>query len=67
MEPQERVCPVCEADNDVDLDRRNFLKTVGVTAAAATTAGLPLWATPKVQAASTPSSAAGDRCQSPLR
>src|SRR5229473_52044 len=57
MEPKKRVCPDCEADNDVGLDRRDFLKTVGVTAAA-TTAGLPLWATPKIQAAPTPSSAA---------
>src|SRR5947209_7629572 len=58
MEPKKRVCPDCEADNDVGVDRRDFLKTVGVTAAAATTAGLPLWATPRIQAAPTPSSAA---------
>src|SRR5207248_2632476 len=58
MEPKKRVCPDCEADNDVGLDRRDFLKTVGVTAAAVTTAGLPLWATPRIQAAPSPSSAA---------
>ena len=57
MEPNKRVCPDCEAENDVGLNRRDFLKTVGVTAAA-TTAGLPLWATPKVNAAPTPNSAA---------
>src|SRR5438477_12408635 len=58
MEPKKRVSPDCEADSDVGLDRRDFLKTVGVTASAATTAGLPLWATPKIYAAPTPSSAA---------
>jgi len=58
MESKKHVCPDCEADNDVGLDRRDFLRTVGVTAAAASTAGLPLWATAKIQAAATPSSAA---------
>ena len=57
MEPKKIVCPDCEAAEG-GLDRRQFLRTVGVTAAAATTAGLPLWATPKVTAAPTPSSAA---------
>jgi hypothetical protein len=59
MEPKKRVCPDCEADNDLGLNRRDFLKTtVGVTAAAAAATGLPLWATPKLKAAPTPSSAA---------
>jgi hypothetical protein len=59
MEPKTRVCPDCEAENDLGFNRRDFLKTtVGVTAAAAATAALPLWATPKLEAAPTPSSAA---------
>ena len=53
--PKKRVCPDCEAENDLGLDRREFLTTVGVTAAAA---ALPLWATPRVHAAATPSSPA---------
>jgi uncharacterized protein DUF3500 len=57
MEPKKIVCPDCEAAEG-GLDRREFLRTVGVTAAAATTAGLPLWAAPKATAAATPSSAA---------
>jgi len=48
------VCPDCEAEES--LDRRDFLR-VGVTAAVAS-AGLPLFATPRVQAAPTPQSAA---------
>jgi Protein of unknown function (DUF3500)/TAT (twin-arginine translocation) pathway signal sequence len=59
MESKKRVCPDCEADNDLGLNRRDFLKTtVGVTAAAATATGLPLWATPKLKAAPTPNSVA---------
>jgi hypothetical protein len=57
MEPKKIVCPDCEAA-DGGLDRREFLRTVGVTAAATTTTGLTVWATPKVTAAPTPSSAA---------
>jgi hypothetical protein len=52
MEAKNRVCPDCDGENDFNLDRRAFLKTVGVTAAAAA-GGLPLFATPKVQAAPT--------------
>jgi len=40
-----KVCPDCDA-NDGNLDRRDFLRTVGVTAAASTV-GLPLFATAK--------------------
>jgi hypothetical protein len=43
-----KVCPDCEATN---LDRRDFLRTVGVTAAAVSAAGLPLFAVPKAHAA----------------
>jgi hypothetical protein len=58
MEKKKRVCPDCEADGDISLDRRDFLRTAGTTAATIVTAGLPLWATAKVQAAPTPSSVA---------
>ena len=57
MEAKNRVCPGCDGENDFNLDRRAFLKTVGVTAAAAA-GGLPLFATPKVQAAPTRNSPA---------
>src|SRR5229473_3330665 len=57
METKKKVCPDCEADSEVGLDRRDFLKTVGVTAATAAT-GVPLFATARVQAAPTPNSAA---------
>ena len=43
-------CPDC----DDGVDRRDFLRVVGATAAA----GLPLWATPRLEAAPTPSSTA---------
>jgi hypothetical protein len=56
MEKKTKVCPVCE-DTEAGFDRREFLTTVGVTAAVAT-AGLPLFATPKVQAAPSAKSAA---------
>jgi hypothetical protein len=55
VEPKKVVCPDCDAA-DAALDRRHFLKTV--TAATAAAAGLPLWATPRAQAAPTPKSAA---------
>src|SRR6516225_1934401 len=54
MEPRKVVCPDCDALDD-GLDRRDFLKTVGVTAAAT---AAPLWAVPRIQAAPTPKSAA---------
>jgi hypothetical protein len=54
VEPKKVVCPDCD---DAGLDRRRFLKTVTVATAAAA-AGVPLWATPRAQAAPTPKSAA---------
>ena len=45
--------------SESEKTRRDFLKTVGVTAAtAAASAGLPLWAVPRVQAAPSRTSAA---------
>ncbi|HEY7428910.1 MAG TPA: twin-arginine translocation signal domain-containing protein, partial [Gemmataceae bacterium] len=41
---KKKVCPDCEAA-DIGLDRRDFLRAVGVTAAAATASTLPLFAT----------------------
>ena len=58
MEPNKVTCPDCDTAEGLDLDRRHFLKTIGSTAAVAASAGLPLWATPKVQAAATPTSPA---------
>lgn len=52
METNQNRCPDCD---DGALDRRDFLRTVGASAAAAS---LPLWATARVQAASKPSSVA---------
>ena len=47
-------CPDC----DNEFDRRDFLKSVGTTAAVAAGAGFPVWATPKAAAAPTKNSAA---------
>jgi hypothetical protein len=58
MEPNKVYCPDCDADEDFVLGRRDFIRTVGTTAAVAAGAGLPLFATPKVKAAPTPKSAA---------
>jgi hypothetical protein len=55
MEKKTNQCPDCDSGLDLNFDRRNFLRTA---AAAAATAGLPLWATPRVQAAPSPNSAA---------
>jgi len=58
MEPkQDRpiVCPDCAGEGE--FDRRDFLKSVGTTAAVAA-AGLPVWATPTAEAAPTKTSAA---------
>ena len=52
--PHDR-CPDCDSD-DFAPDRRRFLTTAGLTAAAAATA--PLWAAAKAVAAPTPQSAA---------
>src|SRR5205807_1294219 len=56
METKKVVCPACDG-GEVNLNRRHFLKSAGLTAAAAT-AGVPLWATARVQAAPTTTSAA---------
>jgi hypothetical protein len=56
MDKKARICPDCES-TDAGFDRRDFLKTVGVTAAVAS-AGLPLFATAKAQAAPSAKSAA---------
>jgi hypothetical protein len=56
MEKKKIVCPDCEGEGG--LDRRDFLRTVGVTAVAAAAGSVPLWATPKVTAAPTPKSPA---------
>jgi hypothetical protein len=57
MESKKKVCPDCEAAEG-GVNRRDFLRTVGATAAVATAGGLPLFATARVHAAPTPSSAA---------
>jgi hypothetical protein len=54
MDKRNNTCPDC----DGGLDRRDFLRTVGATAAAAAAGGVTLWATPRAPAAPTPSSAA---------
>jgi len=55
MEQQQKiVCPDCENPPDLTLDRRGFLGTAAATLAG----GVTLWATPKVSAAPSPSSAA---------
>jgi hypothetical protein len=56
MEPKQVACPDCDGTNDGALDRRDFLRTVGAAAAAG--ASVPLWATPRLQAAPSPKSAA---------
>jgi hypothetical protein len=59
MNPKRVVCPDCDVPEADDLDRRDFLKTVGTGAASvATAAAVPLWAAPRAEAASSPSSAA---------
>jgi hypothetical protein len=50
------VCPDCDAADG--LDRRDFLRTVGATAAGVASVGLPLFAVPRAAAAPTPHSAA---------
>jgi hypothetical protein len=56
MAKNKPICPDCDAGDEVRLDRRDFLRTVGVTAAVA--GGIPLFATPKAHAAPSPSSTA---------
>jgi hypothetical protein len=56
MDRKKTVCPDC--DSTPDFDRREFLKSVGATAAGVAAAGLPLFAVPRAQAAPSPTSAA---------
>jgi hypothetical protein len=56
MEKQ-KVCPDCES-SELDLGRRDFLRTVGATAAAVSAASLPLFATARVHAQASKSSTA---------
>jgi hypothetical protein len=56
MDSKKIVCPDCAAD-EAGIDRRDFIRTVGVTAAAASV-GAPLWATAKAHASPTPKSVA---------
>jgi hypothetical protein len=51
MESRKKICPDCEAENDLSFDRRDFMKTVGTGAVAATAGSMPLWATARVPAA----------------
>ncbi len=56
MSKKKIVCPDCDAIEIAAVDRRGFLG--GVAAAAATTSALTIFATPRLQAAPTPDSAA---------
>ncbi len=59
MDPKKVICPDCDAMSEGEFDRRDFLRTVGTTAATtAAAASLPLWAVPRADAAPTPSSPA---------
>ena len=57
MDQKKVICPDCDAAEG-GFDRRDFLRAVGVSAAAASAASLPLFATPRAVAAPSPSSAA---------
>jgi len=57
MDPKANPCPDCGA-GEAGLDRRTFLKPLGVTAAATAAGAVPLWATPRGQAAPAATSAA---------
>jgi hypothetical protein len=59
MESKKRVCPDCAAEANESLDRRDFIKAVGVGVAATAGVGVPVWATPRAAAAApSPQSAA---------
>ena len=58
METKQVACPDCDGMNDFELDRRDFIRTVGAGAVVVAGASLPLWATPRLQAAPSPKSAA---------
>lgn len=49
-----RVCPDCEAGEGLEFDRRDFLRTAAVTAAAAAGAAPIHWAVPRAYANPTP-------------
>ena len=55
METKAQHCPDCDADTEAGFNRRDFLRTVGVTAASAS---LPLFAVHRAGAAPTKKSAA---------
>jgi hypothetical protein len=58
MTRKQRVCPDCAGEEDAGMHRRDFLATVGGTAAAAAIASTPLWAVATAHAAPSSSSAA---------
>jgi hypothetical protein len=58
MDQKLPACPDCDVADDGGIDRRGFLKAAGTAALAGASAGVPLWAVPKVQAAPSPTSAA---------
>jgi hypothetical protein len=58
MARKKLVCPDCESIQIPAVDRRGFLSGVAATAAAATTSGLTVFATPRLEAAPTPTSTA---------
>src|ERR1700693_3518109 len=58
MQRKQDKCPDCDVAGGTNLDRRHFLKTVGVPPATPAPAGLPLWAVPRALAAPSPSSPA---------
>jgi hypothetical protein len=54
---KQKVCPDCAAQ-ELDFDRRDFLRAAGVSAAAVSAGSLPLFATARAHAAPTPKSPA---------
>jgi len=58
LSKKQRTCPDCEAWESGELDRRGFLRAVGVGAASAAIGGLADFAVPRATAAPTPKSAA---------
>jgi hypothetical protein len=58
IDKRKRICPDCGDAAEAGIERRDFLKGLGVAAAAAITGGIPLFAEPRVFAAPTPKSTA---------
>jgi hypothetical protein len=59
MEQQKKIaCPDCESMELGTFDRRGFLRSVGTLAAGAAAGSLPVWATPRADAAPTSKSVA---------